>query len=124
MIKKGETRQGEELRSEVRKAASKGASVEFKPSKDTMTYQFKLRDWSASGLGVLAKQESDIFNHIKVGQILSMKVHKGDAGMFPDLLNVEIRHISKPVNGQPANHLVIGLYIVERIKEPGTDRGI
>lgn len=121
MIKKGETRKGEELRSEVRKAASNGASVEFKPSIDTMTYQFKLRDWSASGLGVLAKKESDIFNHIEVGQIFAMKVHKGDAGVFPELLNVEIRHISEPVNGQPANHFVIGLYIVDRIQDNSLD---
>lgn len=113
----------EDLRSEVRKAASKGASIEFKPAADAMPYHFKLRDISASGLGILANKNSDIFRHISPGDVFHMKYHQGDASLSPEHLRVEIRHISEPASGKPAGHMIIGLYILERLIEadaPGT----
>lgn len=110
-IEKAETR---ELRSEIRKAAASGASIEFKPSESAMTYQFPLRDYAAFGLGVLAGTTSDIFNHIRVGDIFYMKFHKGDASLSPDHLRVEIRHISEPAGNTPNNYRIIGLSILER----------
>ncbi len=106
-----------DLRVEIRKAASQGASIEFKPSKDSMTYHFKLRYFSSNGLGILAKKDSDIFNHIKVGDVFTMNFHKGDATPAPDLIRVEIMHISEPAKGKPEHHLIIGLSILEPVEE-------
>ncbi len=116
MTKEVRETKNHELRSEIRKAASEGASIEFKPARDSMGYHFKLRDFSPSGLGILVNKDSDIFKHIKVGNVLSMKCHKGNATPAPQNLRVEIKHISKPVNGKPENHLIIGLYIIEIIE--------
>ncbi|MCP4023547.1 MAG: PilZ domain-containing protein [Desulfobacteraceae bacterium] len=110
-----------ELRSEVRKAALEGASIEFKPGDSLMSYHFKLRDLSPSGLGILAKKDSNIFKYIKVGDILSMKYYKGDAAPSPQLFKVEIRHISQPANGKPYDHMIIGLLILETIEDQSSE---
>ena len=105
-----------ELRAEVREAAAEGASVEFKPAKESMTYHFSLRDWSPSGLGILVKRDSDIFKFISVGHPIDVKLHKGDATIDPNRLLAEIRHISEPAEGLHPNHLIVGLKILERIE--------
>ncbi len=107
-----------ELRSEIRKAASEWASIELKPEGCPVDYQFKLRDISPSGLGVLAKKDSDILKYIAIGDVLAVKYHKGDATSFPQLLKVEIRHISEPADGKLKNHLVIGLLVLKTIDTP------
>lgn len=106
--------QTSELRSEVRKAAAAGASIEFKPSAEAMTYHVALRDYSDSGLGILVKNSSDIFRHVRVGDVFHMRYHKGDASPEPEHLKVEIKHISEPAGGKPRDHMVIGLCILER----------
>ncbi|MCG8614966.1 MAG: hypothetical protein MI802_02010 [Desulfobacterales bacterium] len=106
-----------ELRAEIREAAAEGASVEFKPAKESMTYHFSLRDWSPSGLGILVKKDSDIFKFISVGHQINIKLHKGDATIDPNRLLAEIRHISEPSGGLHPNHLIVGLRILERIKD-------
>ncbi len=106
-----------ELRSEIREAAAKGASVEFKPSKESMTYHFSLKDWSHSGLGILAQKDSNIFRYIEVGQEVLLKFHKGDATLAPENLKAQIRHISEPAEGLHPNHLIVGLYILERVSD-------
>ncbi len=106
-----------ELRSEIREAAAKGASVEFKPSKESMTYHFSLKDWSTSGLGILVQKDSNIFRYIEVGQEVLLKFHKGDATLAPENLKAQIRHISEPAEGLHPNHLIVGLYILERVSD-------
>ena len=106
-----------ELRKEVRSAASQGASIEFKPGREAMTYHFRLRDISPSGLGILAPENSSVFGHIRVGDRLYMQFHASDATRSPEHLKVEIRHISAPDGGRPRGHLIIGLYVLERIDE-------
>jgi len=108
--------QNEDLRSEIRKAAAKGASVEFKPSKDSMTYHLSLRDWSPSGLGILVKKDSDILRLLKTGQVFPMIVHRGGSQTQSEQLKVEIRHISEPAKGQHPDHCIVGLYILERTR--------
>lgn len=106
----------DDLRAEIRKAASEWASVEFRPEGVPVDYHFKLRDISPSGIGVLVKKDSDIFKFIAIGDTMPMKYHKGDATPFPQLLNVEIRHISEPTNGKHQGHMVIGFLILETIE--------
>ncbi|MCF8093271.1 MAG: hypothetical protein K9K21_07910 [Desulfotignum sp.] len=58
MINKYQDNQLRELRSQVRSAASESASIAFKPPDAAMEYHFKLRDFSASGLGLFLKNSS------------------------------------------------------------------
>ncbi len=106
-----------DLRADVREAASKGASIEFKPSGCAMAYHFPLRDISESGLGLLVNKKSDIFQHIQVGDVYHMKFHIGNATPAPEHLRVKIRHIFEPDGGKPPNHLIVGLQIIEKIAE-------
>lgn len=115
MVKEALGTQGKELRSEVRHAASEGASIEFKPFGCTMTYHFPLRDISENGLGLLVNKASDIFRYIHVGDVYDMKFHKGNASPDPDHLRVEIRHISEPAGGKPRGHFIIGLHILGKM---------
>lgn len=106
-----------ELRSEVRQAAARGASVELKPSREAMTYHFSLRDWAPSGLGILVKRDSEFFRYVSQGQQVDVKLHRGDATISPERLLAEIRHISEPPPGLHPNHLIVGLKIIERIPD-------
>ncbi len=106
-----------ELRSEIRDAAANGASVEFKPSKESMTYHFSLRDWSPSGLGILVQKDSTILGYVEVGQEVLLNFHRGDATLAPEQLKAKIRHISEPEEGLHPNHLIVGLSILERVSD-------
>ena len=103
-----------ELRSEVRKAAANGASVEFKPAADSMSYQFSLRDWSSTGLGILAREDSRLLRHLKTGQVMSVILHKGEQRLPSEKLKAEIRHIVDPEEGKHPSHKIVGLKILSR----------
>lgn len=107
--------QQQELRTEVRKAASEFASIEFKPSTAALSYHFKLRDFSHSGLGLLVKKDSDLLKNIKAGDILPVKYHKGIATTESQHFKVQVRHISAPADGRPENHVIVGLLFLEKI---------
>lgn len=107
----------QELRNTVRRAAAQGASIAFKPTGALLEYYFRLRDISDTGLGILVRKDSDIVHQIKVGDILAIKYHKGDATISPQSLRVEIKHISEPEKQIPENHYVVGLFILEKVLE-------
>lgn len=104
----------QELRSETRMTALEFSSVAFKPATADLEYHFRLRDFSASGLGILVKKDSDLLRHIHVGDILEVQYHQGNATPTPRHFKVEIRHISLPAHEKPAGHLVVGLKILEK----------
>lgn len=108
--------ENEDLRKEVRTAACGGASVEFTFPGSVLAYQFPLRDWSYTGLGILARQDSKILEHIRVGQICSVTLHREGGGLSLEVYRVEIRHISDPGQGRHPGHKIVGLRILE--KEP------
>lgn len=114
-MKKNDHSESEELRSEIRQAAAHGAVVEFRPSKDAMIYQLTLRDWSASGLGILVKKDSKISQLLDVGQIFTMAIHLGSARTEPEHVYAEVRNISEPQAGRHPDHYIIGLHIRERL---------
>ncbi len=72
-----------------------------------MEYHFKLRDFSASGLGLLVKNDSRLLKYIDTG----------DAATPPEHLKVQIQHISTPAGGKPENHVIVGLYFLEKIQK-------
>ncbi|MEE4365311.1 MAG: hypothetical protein V2J08_15340 [Desulfotignum sp.] len=115
MVNKSQDNQQQALRSEVRSAASESASISFQPPKAEMEYHFKLRDFSASGLGLLVKNDSRLLQYIDTGDIFCAKYYKENAAIPPEHLKVQIQHISTPAGGKPENHVIVGLYFLEKI---------
>jgi hypothetical protein len=107
----------EELRTQIRTAAANGASVEFSFPGAMLAYQFPLRDWSYTGLGILARQDSKVLEYIREGQIFSVTLRRKDSGFSLEVFRVEIRHISDPEQGRHPGHKVVGLSILEKESE-------
>jgi hypothetical protein len=116
MINKVQDNHDRAIRSEVRNTASDSASIAFKPPKAQLEYHFKLRDFSASGLGFLVKKDSDLLKFISTGDVLFIKYYKENVSAEPLHLKVQIQHISAPFSGKPENHLIAGLYFLEKIE--------
>ncbi|MGD9824249.1 hypothetical protein [Desulfobacter sp.] len=106
--------EGKDLRTQVRTAVADGASVEFTFPDSVLVYQFPLRDWSDTGLGILTKQDSKILDYIREGQIFSVILRREGISLSLEEYRVEIRHISDPEQGRHPGHKVIGLSILER----------
>jgi hypothetical protein len=88
-------------------------SVEFSISASAFVYQFKIWDISTKGACVLAKEDSDLLNHLKVGDILNLKYHTIDSSKSVESLKTKIRHISKDDTGRFKGVCLVGLSILE-----------
>nr|WP_320189827.1 hypothetical protein [uncultured Desulfobacter sp.] len=106
--------ENEELRKQVRTAAADGASVEFSFPGAMLTYQFPLRDWSYTGLGILTRQDSKVLDHLQEGCIFSVTLRRGDNDLSLEVYQVEVRHVSDPEQGRHPGHKVVGLSILEK----------
>ena len=100
-------------RIEPRITGHKNASVEFIPGNDKMFYQFKLRDFSSRGFGIIVKKDSKVLKLLKTGDILNMKYHSEEAAISPVLHKTQIKHISEPDPGTYKDHMLVGLLILE-----------
>ncbi len=106
-----------ESRSNVRNLASEDASISFRPPGGQWEYQIKLREFSDSGLGLLVRENSDLLQHIHVGDVFVVNYHRGIDTMAAQNFKVQVRHISFPANGMPEKHVIVGLYFLERDDE-------
>ncbi len=100
-------------RLEQRQESTENISVEFQPPAAACPYQFKVRDYSSQGIGILVKEDSCVLDMLHVGDILDMKYYQGSP---PVSVNVrtKIQHISAPENGRHQNHFIVGLNIMEK----------
>ena len=103
---KGES---DERRSEPRSLDERYSSVEFSLSNVNYVYQFKIWNVSASGISILVKEDSEVINHIKVGDTLGMKYYLKESSEDPVNLKTEIRHITRDVPERISGHVLIGL---------------
>jgi hypothetical protein len=101
-----------EKRSEPRKIIDKYYSVEFSMSDLDFAYQFKIWNLSSKGICVVVKEDSDLLNHVKVGQVLDLKYSANDATHPVETLKTEIKHISKDEEGRFKGLYLIGLSIL------------
>ena len=108
-----ESKKSQNLRSHARTKSQKNASVEFKPSNNTMVYHFKLKDFSSEGFGILVRKDSKVLKHIKAGDILTMMYHPDKVALNPIPHRTQIKHISEPEPGKSNDHLLVGLLILE-----------
>ena len=100
-------------RREPRKIIDEYYSVEFATSDMEVTHQFKLWNLSPRGMCIMAREESSILNHLKVGDILNMRYYKTDLPQPSDYTKTEIRHITREEEGRFKGHYLIGLAIYE-----------
>ena len=100
-----------ENRSEKRFFAKTLSCVEFKPNLLQMSYKFKIRDVSSSGICIVVNESSELLQHIKKGDIYNMKYFPEDAE--PQKMRTEIRHISKEKNGRFKGHILVGLFVLD-----------
>lgn len=101
-----------DLRIEGRTKGRENASVEFIPGKNEMPYQFKLKDFSSKGLGIMVRNDSKVLKHIKPGDILEMKYYPDEAAKSPESHRTQIKHISEPEPGKHQGHMLVGLLIL------------
>lgn len=89
--------------------------VEFSVGELAHLYQFKIRDLSESGIGVLVKEGSEVLKHLRVGDILNMTYYRGDEMGQPEHLETEIKHITKDDQGKFKSNYVVGLSILKKL---------
>ena len=102
-----------EKRSEPRSIIDQYHSVEFSLHDCAFTYQFKIWDISSKGICVLVKEDSDLLNHVKVGDILNLKYYTTDSLKPIEYLKTKIRHITKDEEGRFKGLYLVGLSILE-----------
>ena len=89
-------------------------SVEFSVEGSYFVYQFKLRNVRASSMGVLVREDSEIMDLLKVGDIIKMKYYPEDSFLPPDLLDTEIRYIAEETEGRFIGHYMVGLSLLAK----------
>ncbi|MEE8541555.1 MAG: PilZ domain-containing protein [Desulfobacterales bacterium] len=100
-------------RSEPRSVVDQYYSVEFSiGSTGPIAYQFKIRNISKSGMGILVKEDSDLLEHLSAGDLLNMKYYPVDLSEQPKHLKTEIKHITKDDQGRFKGHYLVGLSVV------------
>ena len=100
-------------RSEPRKVVDRYYSVEFSIRECAFVYQFKIWNISSKGMSVLVKEDSDLLNHLRVGDLLKLKYYTTDSLTPVEFLKTKIRHISKDEGGRFKGLYLVGLSILE-----------
>ena len=107
-MKESEKKTGKN-RSEPRTLLDQYNSVEFSISKQDPIFQFRVRDVSASGMGILLSSESKALEYLKVGRVLQMKYNPEDPKDSPTDMKAEIRHITLLKEGRYRGQYLVGL---------------
>ena len=109
-----------ERRSELRINEEPMRSVELKlPS--VPTYLLKAKDSSQSGLCLLVKEDSNILEHIHVGQIVNIRSYSEDNMELSEILLSEIKHITNKVKSPYTGHQLVGLRVLEKRNQSSFD---
>ena len=114
MKKKTTNGNPEEKRSELRIVLNRFYSVEFQLKGTGNLYQFKLRDISSKGLGILVNEDSAVLQHLKVSDVLSMKYYSQEVSNPAEFLKTQVIHISKKKEEPFKGHFLIGFSIIEK----------
>jgi len=101
-------------RPETRTVLDRYYSVEFQLEETGNVYQFKLRDMSSKGLGILVNKGSAVLKHLKVGDTLNMKYIPPESVGLSESLKTQIAHITLKDEDPFKGHFIIGLFITQR----------
>ncbi|MBW1699108.1 MAG: PilZ domain-containing protein [Deltaproteobacteria bacterium] len=102
-----------ERRSEARTLIDKYFSVEFSKKGLDSIYQFKIWNISSKGMCIIVREDSDIINHLIVGDVLDMKYYPVEESSPAEFSKTEITHITKDDHGRFKGHYLVGLAILE-----------
>jgi len=106
--------QGPEKRSESRKIVDDYYSVEFTVNRELPVHQFRVRDMSPWGLGILINETSAALRRLNVGDVLEMKYNRATPKGSAEHLRTEIRHITRLDQGPYKGHYLVGILILDR----------
>lgn len=101
-----------EKRAKPRIKTSKFYSVEIYVQELSTRYQFKLRDISNSGIGIVVRDDSQILPHLHVGSVLDIWYMPPPRIAASELWKTRIEHISKCENGRYKDHHIVGFSIL------------
>jgi hypothetical protein len=103
-----------ECRSEAKTILKKYYSVQFLLNDKGPAYLFKLRNISSNGPCILVKQDSSVFNELKVGDILDMEYNQPES-LSGQLFKTQIT--SKNSHDRYTGHSIVELSIVDNQNE-------
>jgi len=103
-----------EKRYESRTEVDQYYSVELSIPDASLIYQFRIWNLSSRGICIVVKKDSDLLEHLKVGNILNMKYYPTDLSCPTEYLKTQIKHITKDKQGRFRNHVLVGLFILEK----------
>ena len=86
-------------------------SVEFHVDGLRLLYQSKIWSSGSDPMFTLVKEDSDILNRIRVGDILNMRFYSSDNYCPPKDLETEIKYITRDTKGRFKGHFLVGLAI-------------
>lgn len=109
-----ETEPRRERRSEGRETLQDYYSVEFSVARHLPVHQFRVRNLSPWGMGILIKGDSAALERLKVGEVLEMTYHYARPSIPSEHLRTEIRHITRLNEGPFKGHYLVGLRILDR----------
>ena len=98
-----------ERRSETRATDGRYYSVQFTTEGLDSFYQFKLWNISPKGMCILVKDDSEVLNHIAVGDTIEMTYYLSDNPGSSENIKTQIKHITKNEDGRFRGHYLIGL---------------
>ncbi len=116
-MKKSEKKTAED-RSEPRTILDQYRSVEFSLSKKEPIFQFRVRDISPSGMGILVNEGSNALKYLKIGQVLDMKYNPEKPDDSAEQIETEIRHITLVADGRYRGHYLVGLHVKSLGSQP------
>lgn len=100
-------------RSEKRHPPDKYYSVQFSLKDLASIYQFRIWDTSSGGLCILVNEDSEVLNHMEVGDIIFMTYYISEKPGTTEDFKTEVRHITKHEEGRFKGHFFVGLLIPE-----------
>ncbi len=101
-----------ERRSETRAADFRYYSVQFRTEGLDSFYQFKLWNISPKGMCILVKEDSEVLQHLNVGDHIEMTYFLTDSQGAFEKQRTQIIHITKNQDGRFQGHYLIGLAIL------------
>lgn len=99
-------------RSKPRTTIDEFYRVEISKTGLDYAYHFKIWNISKHGICILVKDDSELLNHLKVGDILDLKYFKDAPAKQEKLLKTVIKHITKDDQGLFKGHYLVGLSMI------------
>ena len=102
-----------EKRSAARSLATGSHGAEIKLT-GVPLYQFKLKDISPDGAGILVKDDSAMINHLEIGQTLKIKFQMSHRPELDGYYESMIKHITRIKERRYKGHYLVGVKMLAK----------